>query len=245
LQIAAPSDNGGDLPLSNSMKSWKPSDMSFRSAAAILSLLSAGGTALAADPVDPHFLALLKSDAHQQAVMKIATEQQREVPGGCATAQYRPVGEIDFFSPPQVDGAGRIVHGLWREQIAAVGCGTVSLMNVFSLAGPTGEPKLLGGLPGTTRADPVLQKEGLPIAARGLPDPAASCRDVRVVDTVLAPDAPKDRMAPWHENWTVLACNVAYQVPMIFTPTADGATIAVDAPPAAGPAEQAVDKPAQ
>jgi len=205
------------------------SSFSIRSGLAFLALLSA--TAQAADAVDPNFLALLKSDAHRAAVLKLATAQAAELPGACPTAELRPVGEIEFFLPPQSDGAGRVVHGLWREQIAAVGCGTVDLLNVFSLAGPSGEPKLLGGLPGTTRADPVLQKEGLPIAVRGLPAAAATCRDARVVDTALAPDAPKDRGLEWKETWTVLACDKAYPIPLRFTPTAEGATIGVDAPP--------------
>lgn len=195
----------------------------------LLALLSA--PAQAADAVDPRFLALLKGDAYQAAVMKVATDQAAGLPGACATAQFHPVGEIEFFLPPETDGGGRIVHGLWREQVASAGCGTVVLLNVFSLADASGQPKLLGGLPGTTRADPVLQKEGLPIAVRGLPAKAGSCHDVRVVDTILASDASKDRTVPWHERWTVLACDEAYQVPLRFTPTADGATIAVDAPP--------------
>jgi hypothetical protein len=47
----------------------------------------------------------------------------------------------------------------------------------------------------------------------------------------LSKDAPKERTAPWHEDWTVLACDEAYQIPLRFTPTADGATIGIDAPP--------------
>lgn len=203
--------------------------VSIRSGFALLALVSFA--ARAADAVDPQFLALLKSEAHQAAVMKVATDQAGELPGACPTAEFRPAGAIEFFRPPQVDGGGRIIHGLWREQIAAAGCGTVELLNVFALAGPSGVPQLLGGLPGTTRADPVLQKEGLPVAVRGLPAAAAPCHDARVVDTVLAPDAPKDATLPWHETWTVLACNQAYQIPLRFTPTADGATIGVDAPP--------------
>ena len=205
--------------------------MPIRTGLALLVLLLAGRASWADEAVDPRFLALLKSDAHRAAVLKVATDQAKDLPGACAEAQYRPVGEIEFFLPPQLDGGGRVIHGLWREQVAAAGCGTIELLNVFSLAGPDGEPKLLGGLPGTTRADPVLQKEGLPIAVRGLPGKAASCRDVRVVDTALSPDASKDRTAPWRENWTVLACNEAYPVRLRFTPTADGATIGIDAPP--------------
>jgi len=205
--------------------------MSIRTGLALVAFLALGGTALASESVDPRFLALLNSDTHRAAIMKAATDQARELPGACAEARYRPVGEVELFRPPQLDGGGRVTHGLWREQVAAQGCGTIELLNVFSLASADGEPKLLGGLPGTTRADPVLQKEGLPIAVHGLPDKASSCRDVRVVDTVLSPDAPKERTAPWRESWTVLACNEAYQVPLRFTPTGDGATIGLDAPP--------------
>ncbi len=194
-------------------------------------LLAAGRAARADDGVDPRFLAFIHGDAHQAAVLKTATEQAQGLPAPCATAQYRLAGDLALFLPPQFDGGGRITHGLWREQVLADGCGTVELLNIFSLATPSGEPKLLGGLPGTTRADLPLQRQALLIAVRGLPDKASLCHDMRVVDTALAPDAPKERTAPWRESWTVLACDEAYPVPLRFTPTADGATIELDAPP--------------
>lgn len=204
---------------------------SFRAGLALLALLSIGRGALADDSVDPRFLAFLHSDAHRAAVVKIATDQAQGLPAPCAGARFRPVGDVDLFLPPQFDGGGRVTHGLWREQVLAEGCGTIELLNVFSLGDPSGTPKLLGGLPGTTRASLVLQKQGLPLAAHGLPASAAQCRDVRVVDTALSPDAPKDRISPWHETWTVLACDKAYPVSLRFTPGADGATIALDSPP--------------
>jgi hypothetical protein len=190
-----------------------------------------GGVARADDGVDPRFLSFLHSDAHQAAVLKAATDQAQGLPTPCATAHYRPAGDLALFLPPQFDGGGRIIHGLWREQVLVDGCGTVELLNIFSFATASGEPKLLGGLPGTTRADLALQRQALPLAVRGLPDKASLCHDTRVVDTVLAPDAPTERTAPWRESWTVLACDEAYPVPLRFTPTADGATITIDAPP--------------
>ncbi|HEV2674306.1 MAG TPA: hypothetical protein VGV37_07165 [Aliidongia sp.] len=205
--------------------------ISFRAAAVLLSLLSIGPFARADEGIDPRFLTLLKSDAHRAAVLKVATEQAQGLPTPCANTTYRPVGEVGFFLPPQFDGGGRLTHGLWREQVIAEGCGTIDLLNVFSLADPTGEPKLLGGLPGTTRADLALQREGLPLVMHGLPKEAAECRDVRAVDSALSPDAPKEMTAPWREVWTVLACDKAYPVPLRFTPGVNGATIALDVPP--------------
>jgi hypothetical protein len=198
---------------------------------------SANETPQAPEP-DPRFIEFLRSDGHRAAVLKAATEQAAGLPGGCPDARFR-IGEIGLFRPPQLDGGGRIVHGLWREQVMAEGCGTIELLNIFALARPGGDPQLLGGLPGTTRADLVLQRRALPIAvqgavqgtARGQAGEAAKCTNVRVVDTVLAADAPSDRMAPWRERWTVLACDEAHEVPLRFTPAADGATIEVEPPP--------------
>ena len=207
------------------------SSNSLRARVVLLMLLSFGRGARADDGVDPRFLTLLSSDAHRAAVLKVAAEQAQGLPAPCAGARYRPVGDVDFFLPPQFDGGGRVIHGLWREQVMAEGCGTIELLNVFSLADPSGEPKLLGGLPGTTRADLALQKRGLTLAARGLPEAAAQCRDVRVVDTALSPDAPQEHNAPWREVWTVLACDKAYPVSLLFTPSGDGATITLEASP--------------
>ena len=204
---------------------------SWRACLALAMLLTAGAAARADDGIDPRFLSFVRSQAYQAAVIKAATEQEQGLPGACAAARYRPTGDVAFFAPPQFDGGNRIVHGLWREQVEAEGCGTVVLLNIFSLATESGEPKLLGGLPGTTRADLPLQRQALLIAIRGVPDKASLCHDVRVVDTALAPDAPTGRTAPWSETWTVLACDEAYPVPLRFTPSADGATIKVDQPP--------------
>lgn len=196
---------------------------------ALVTLALLPAPALAQDATEPHLAALLASEAHRAAVIKVATDQAAALPDACPDASFRPTGDIAFFLPPQVDGAGRVVHGLWREQVTAIGCGTIQLLNVFSLVGPTGEPRLLGGLPGTTRADLVMQKDGLAIAIGGLPAAAADCRDTRVVDTALAPDAPQDRRSAWRETWIVLACDKAYPVALRFTPTPEGATIALDA----------------
>ncbi|WP_189046410.1 hypothetical protein [Aliidongia dinghuensis] len=205
--------------------------MGMRIALLLAGLLLLDQVAFADDAVDPRFVAFIKSDAHRAAVLKVAAAQAQGLPAPCAAARYRPAGDVDLYRPPQFDGGGRIIHGLWREQVLAEGCGTMELLNIFSLATASGEPELLGGLPGTTRADLVIQKQALPLAAKGLPPEAAQCRDVHVVDTVLAPDAPADRHMPWHETWTVLACDKAYPVPLNFTPSSDGATIALDTPP--------------
>src|SRR5262249_53587463 len=101
--------------------------MSLRLALLLLALLTFGQAAKADEAVDPRFLAFVRGDAHRAAVLKAATAQAQGLPVPCAGARYRPAGAVDLFLPPQFDGGGRIVHGVWREQVMQEGCGTIEL----------------------------------------------------------------------------------------------------------------------
>ena len=89
--------------------------------------------------------------------------------------------------------------------------------------------------PGTTAAEPRLQKDALQYAAMGMVKLAPSgCKDFKYLDTAFeAFGATSSNVQPgrqsrmWTEKWTVRACGVDGVVRMHFTPNATGTTISV------------------
>jgi hypothetical protein len=81
-------------------------------------------------------------------------------------------------------------------------------------------------LPGTTTADPVLQRDAMTAATAAASAAAPECRQVRPRSaefdgTDSEPEAPR-RTQPWTESWTFEACGRVFAVPMRFAPTARG-----------------------
>jgi hypothetical protein len=89
-------------------------------------------------------------------------------------------------------------------------------------------------LPGTTAADPLLQREGLRLALMAVKDAAPGCERVAVNDTRADPSAGPAlgrsgaARRPWVEVWTLSACGRAFAVPVRFAPGRDGTEITVD-----------------
>lgn len=84
--------------------------------------------------------------------------------------------------------------------------------------------------PGTTRADPVLQKDGLMYAmiAASLPEDK-ECKDMYVTNTeflqISGPQLEGTKSPPWDELWTLSKCDKTAQVTMHFVPDKTGTTI--------------------
>ena len=107
---------------------------------------------------------------------------------------------------------------------------------------PVGSSSRTALLPGTTIADPLLQRDGIryaTLAAEANGPKPAGCNTVRVVDTAFGAygtPAPKARPGvdprSWTENWTVDACGTSTLVKLSFLPDATGTTISagVDRP---------------
>jgi hypothetical protein len=148
------------------------------------------------------------------------------MPGCTATGL---AANVVVHVPPKFDASGRPVSGRWQVMLRVQGCGETRTFNISYSVDPDGELRRLGTLPGTTVADPVLQKDGLMYAQMAMVKVApADCKEYVFVDTAfeaLKPAAAGGRARPWTEKWTVRACGVEGVVRMHFTPDATGTQI--------------------
>lgn len=156
------------------------------------------------------------SGAQKDAVLRAA--QAVLASGSCPGAAAEIADAPLRLEDPRLRGA------LWQP-VRVEGCGRRGRLNM--LADASGVTPLL---PGTTAADPLLQREGLRLALMAVEDAAPNCGRVAVNDTRAdAAAAPGGRAArPWVETWTLSACGRAFAVPVRFAPNRDGTEITVD-----------------
>lgn len=188
-------------------------------------LLGTGGAASAA--TDPQkFQSYLYSDAYKAALAKAWSNIPKAVLPECATlSQAKPA--VKLLEDVTFDSSGVPKSGVWTGIYPVSGCGVARTLNFLFIAGPDGVRSVVT-LPGTTLADPLLQRDALFFAFTGAGLKAPGCKDRIVVDTAVdrsngANGAPGK--APWHETWTVAACGKMLIVPMEFVPDANGTTI--------------------
>jgi len=92
-------------------------------------------------------------------------------------------------------------------------------------------------LPGTSIADPILQRDAVPYAMTGMAAIAPKdCKESPAINTKFKswdsgelPDAKGPGRRPWKEEWTVRLCGVSGVVPIHFVPDATGTTIRSEA----------------
>lgn len=183
----------------------------------------------------PEFSRYLASDGHRAGVIAAAQRTNTLLPGSCAAAAFRWTGLVSVQRPPRFDAGGQPIDGMWSEPVIATGCGVTRRLNVLTLAAPDKPPRQVGLLPGTTHADPLLQRDGLHYAFLGATLLAKDCKRIIVTDTRFddyeAPPAadaqPGRQPRPWRETWTLWACGTAIDMPIHFVPDATGTGIHV------------------
>jgi hypothetical protein len=131
--------------------------------------------------------------------------------------------------PPKFDASGTPISGSWQVMMRLEGCGQSKIFNVLYKAGPNGQIARTGTLPGTSIADPVLQKDGLMYAQMAMVGVVpADCKKYLYLDTAFEAfetNLVGARGRPWTERWTVRGCGVDAVVRMHFTPNATGTQI--------------------
>ncbi len=183
----------------------------------------------------------LNTPAEQQAVRENAIADWNLSSAPCPTAQGALV-DVAFYKMPTFNAAGAPTSGVWKLTTKWTGCGKSKTFNLFYNIVPGGSSSRTALLPGTTIADPLLQRDGIryaTLAAEANGPKPAGCNTVRVVDTAFGAygtPAPKARPGvdprSWTENWTVDACGTSTLVKLSFLPDATGTTISagVDRP---------------
>ena len=144
--------------------------------------------------------------ARQQAVLR----SQQAIPGfDCPADPQIALAEVIPY--PVKPGAVS-----WIERYV-VAC-TPRTMRNFLVILEGEQPRVIDLLPGTTNADPLLQRDALQgaVAAAAAVMPK-DCHKHIVADTRLV--AKIERGAPWLEHWTYDLCGTRAQLEMTFTPS--------------------------
>ena len=212
---------------------------------ALIGMLGAAGPALtqqvsrplqpAQQPgLPPTLLPLLTTPEHRTALLQAARAVDPPGTAPCPDENYVTTGEVGILVPPKLDASGKIIEGVWKETISATGCGAPRLLNAMTLVKPDGTLQTVPLLPGTTIADPQLQRDSVQYAAAGMGAMPPGCDRGGVADTKFlgvdgqpagtrpTPGAPPQ---PWSELWTLDACGTRANVIMHFTPDANGTAI--------------------
>jgi hypothetical protein len=175
---------------------------------------------------------IMQDNANRQAVIETAREQNQQLPNPCDSATYTETSRT-VLNPPQVDGTGKLIGGSWLQSVIATGCGTRRQLNVLTLPQHDGALRRIALLPGTTIADPLLQRDAIQyvmVQAHRLIPPdcgQASVVETRFVEFEGTPLSTVHGSAvrPWREDWRVEGCGKRVIVPVRFTPDSSGTTI--------------------
>jgi len=183
--------------------------------------------------IPANLASILQNPQHQKAVVEAAQQSSTWVNNRCGNATFAIAGLVAIYQPLALDAQARPIAGAWKERVTA-SCGTHRVLNVLTAVKAPGA--LTSGvlLPGTTRADPQLQRDAVryaAVASGGAPPP--SCRQAYVADTKFVgvegeadPGlAPARRTPPWKEEWTMIACDKHSIVTLHFVPDATGTMI--------------------
>jgi hypothetical protein len=120
--------------------------------------------------------------------------------------------------------------GAWKEAFPVAGCGNDTTLNFFFRASKDGKINTFIGLPGTTIADPLLQKDAMTeaLAATARPE-IKDCKSLDVINTEYLQEtaaAMEGSKGPsWDELWTFSGCAVKMQATLHFMPDKTGTSI--------------------
>jgi hypothetical protein len=174
------------------------------------------------------------TDPQEQAhVLDTAKKSTVVLNNPCPSAQYTLLPELSIYAPPTFDSAGGILTGAWKHTLEEEGCGVTRTLNVLVLVRATKSLAVMPLLPGTTHADPQLQRDAVRYAVAAVGGPEANCTIGYVADTTFidheASAQPGAKAPAWRELWTLTSCTRRSQVPMRFIPDATGTQIVADA----------------
>lgn len=121
--------------------------------------------------------------------------------------------------------------GIWIMRYSLSRCSNTKIYNALFFANPEGNPpKYQSYFPGSTQASPLLVKDTMlaAITHASLRSGLNDCKnidvlDMRVSDMTQNPaEGDKSPKGSWNESWTFSACGRQVEVPITFTPDANG-----------------------
>ena len=207
-----------------------------RSALIALSTLWGIGPAIAADPppipMPPQLAAFLTEQNEQNLVKSQALRDWNGAVVDCGAPTLEGANVV-IGVPPTFDKAGKPMSGEWRVITSLAGCGQSREFNLLYSFAPNGQMLRTGMLPGSSAADPILQRDALTHASTAMSRlTPPGCQDIRYLDTAFDAFGPPGVGVPagrearsWTEKWTIWACGVQGIVKLYFTPDARGTSI--------------------
>lgn len=173
---------------------------------------------------------LRQTSAYQQAVIAGAYKTTSWLNAKCEAPKTSLGKELAAASMPiVVDAQQQAQSGSWIEHVAVEGCDRPWQLNVLVVVRQPGSLETFPLLPGTTRADSLLEKDGAFYAFTAAPIDPKGCKPIYVADTKFLStlnDTPLIAGKPgWSEQWTVAQCEKRSSIEMRFVPDRSGTTI--------------------
>jgi len=132
---------------------------------AILLMAGFAGTSVgqAADPAWKVKLeTYLTSPSYNAMISDMALRNERALSTGCLTSTVEKRSNLQILQEPRFAGTQEApVAGSWKDQVEINRCGRKAYHNFLFVAQPDKQPELVVLMPGTTRTNPVLQRDVL------------------------------------------------------------------------------------
>lgn len=183
------------------------------------------------------------ADSHlQQNIINTAAKSTVVTRHPCSTATYATQDPIEI-QPMKFNEAGGPVSGEMKIPVKEDGCGASHLLNVYIWVQRENSIAVTPMLPGSSRAEDVLQRQAYAYALQAAGGPEQNCPTAYVEDTRYVGEEGKPakgtKASPWKETWTLQSCGWKAEVPVLFTPNASGIKVT------AGPSKDVKKQPTE
>lgn len=146
--------------------------------------------------------------------------------------------QVQLAKPVRIGDDGQPSEGVWKVSVPADGCGTARLLNAFFIANPKKVVFLLT-YPGTTQADPFLQRDTVMyvLTAASLQDTKCDGKNRLIINThydgeeklSLSPSPAQEKLglanSQKNETWIAEICGHFYAVKVKYIPNLLGTNI--------------------
>ena len=172
---------------------------------------------------------LRQSPTYQSAMREGAYKSGAWLVGKCEPKNPSADASLGMLAAPVFDDKGQPQSGRWVEHVSVEGCGRPWRLNVLMMVTTPGTLATMPMAPGTTRADPVLQRDAATFAFAAARIDPKGCKPIYLADTAYGGASDEPAKIPgkpaWSETWTVAQCDHKTAVAMTFTPDASGVAI--------------------
>jgi hypothetical protein len=173
------------------------------------------------------FAKILADPGEHAHVISAAKRSTVVIESPCSSANFEMLDEVAILVQPTFDANG-ITGGAWQRVVQEEGCGVKRTLNVLAVIQSPKTLTTMPLLPGTTHANPQLQKDAVKYAVIAAGGREPNCNIGYVANTEFLNSDGNAQRAPWRELWTLNSCTKTALVPMRFIPDKNGTVIVAD-----------------